>query len=192
MTETQYRDLEKGIRKLHKTNEHINFLTKCAEHNILPNFTILSNSTIEKLNLKRPQIYNYRQKIFIDALEKQKSNLNLYTLMTDNLFHQLNSINPTFAKKNISIMKSLVLSSELENDQKRRQKLNALVRTKSNVYQPPKVTIFNTTDLVLPEEIKKLLESGLHAPIGGFSHKNMILAKFAEIWTSWKTHAKQK
>ena len=68
-------------------------------------------------------------------------------------------------------MKSLVLSSELENDQKRRQKLNALIRTKSNVYQPPKVTIFNTTDLVLPAEIKKLLESGLHAPIGGFSLK---------------------
>jgi hypothetical protein len=58
MTETQYRDLENEIRKLHKTKEHISFLTKCAEHNILPNFTILSNSTIEKLKLKRPQIYN--------------------------------------------------------------------------------------------------------------------------------------
>jgi hypothetical protein len=120
----------------------------------MPNFTILSNSTIEKLNLKRSLIYNNRLKIFDDALEKQKCNLNLYTILTDNLFYQLNSINPTFAKKNISIMKSLVLSSELENDQIRRQKLNALIRTKSNVYQPPEITIFNTTDIILPEEIQ--------------------------------------
>ena len=53
-------------------------------------------------------------------------------------------------------MKSLVIRSELKNDQIRRQKLKALIRTKSNVYKPPTVTIFNTTDVDLPEEIHNL------------------------------------
>ena len=192
MTETQYRDLEKRIRKLHKTNEHINFLTTCSEHDILPNFTILSAATIKKLNLKKPQIYNYRKKIFNNELEKQKRNLNLYTTLNDNLFHELHEINPTSAKKNISIMKSLILSSELLNDQTRRNKLNALIRDKSNFFESPKIAIFNTTALELPDEISKLLESGLYAPIGGFTHKKMILAKFEEIWVSWKAHAELK
>ena len=89
-------------------------------------------------------------------------------------------------------MKSLILSSELLNDQTRRNKLNALIRDKSNFFESPKIAIFNTTALELPDEISKLLESGLYAPIGGFTHKNMILAKFEEIWVSWKTHAELK
>jgi hypothetical protein len=89
-------------------------------------------------------------------------------------------------------MKSLVLSSELLNDQTRRNKLEALIQNKSNFYESPKISIFNTTDVELQNEISKLLESGLYAPIGGFTHKNMILAKFEEIWCSWKTHAELK
>ena len=71
MTETQFRNLEKILRKLHRIREHIFFLNKCTQHEILPNFTNLSHSTIEKLQLKKPQIMNHRYKIFNNALENQ-------------------------------------------------------------------------------------------------------------------------
>jgi hypothetical protein len=83
-------------------------------------------------------------------------------------------------------MKSLVISSELQNDQKRHNKLEALISTKSNVYEPPTVKIFNTSNIDLPEEINNLLKFGLHGSIRGFSNKNMILAKYEESWSSWK------
>ena len=91
--------------------------------------------------------------------------------------------------KNISIMKLLILRSELLDDQTRRAKLNALIRAKSHIYESLKVSIFNTTDVNLPDEIKKILEAGLYASIGGFSHKNMIFTKFEEIGFSWESHA---
>ena len=55
--------------------------------------------------------------MFNNELEKQRKKLNLHTILNDNLFHELHEINPTSAKRKISIMKSLVLSSELLNDQ---------------------------------------------------------------------------
>ena len=65
-------------------------------------------------------------------------------------------------------MKSLVVSSELFNDQKRRVKLNALIRAKSNIYQSPKIEIFNTTDVELPEEIQKIIRIRSKSPHRGF------------------------
>ena len=60
-------------------------------------------------------------------------------------------------------MKSLMLSSELSYDQTRRNKRDALINFKSKLYEVPKITIFNTTDINLPDKITKLLEAGLYA-----------------------------
>jgi hypothetical protein len=57
--------------------------------------------------------------------------------------------------------------------------------------QIPKVTIHNHTDIILPEEIKKILEKGLHGPLGGYGNKKLILTKFEETWQKWMIEAKK-
>ena len=51
------------------------------------------------------------------------------------------------------------------------------------------MTIYNHTDLLLPTEIQRILEKGINRPIGGYTNKKVILAKFEEIWVIWKKHA---
>ena len=116
MTETLYREQEKFIRKLYRTEQHINFLTQCHEHNILPNFTILSKSTIEKLQLKKPQIMNHRYKIFDEALQKQENDAIYFNSRLNNLFQQIHAINPEYASKNFSISKSTIIKSQFNDD----------------------------------------------------------------------------
>ena len=191
MTETQFRNLEKILRKLHRIREHIFFLNKCTQHEILPNFTNLSHSTIEKLQLKKPQIMNHRYKIFNNALENQNNKLNHNTLLLNNLYHQIYTFNPHNANRIISIIKSRIINSEFRDDKNRQIKLNKRIQAKSNHFEPPKITIHNFTDITLPKEIEKILEKGIHGPVGGYSNKKMILAKFEETWKIWYSEAQK-
>ena len=76
--ETIYRDLDTISRKMHRTTQSIEFLAKCRENDVLPNFTKIAASTIKNLNLKTPQILAHRHKIFEDALCENYTNLDIY------------------------------------------------------------------------------------------------------------------
>ena len=134
MTETQIRDLEKILRKIHRTIEHLELLSKCQELNILPNFTILSKTTIKQLNLKTPQILNYRNKIFNDALQKQHCDLNHFILLLNNLYDRIYLINSYSANGTISVIKSRIKDSEFHDDQQRKFKLEKLRKAKASTF----------------------------------------------------------
>ena len=172
--ETLHRDLETICRKMHRTSQHIEFLTKCRENNILPNFTKIAKSTIQNLNLKTPQILNYRNKHFENAFNSHHYNLDYYKQILNNLYRQISFFSPLNTSKIFSIAKSRIAIEQQFNDQIRTKKLHNLIFEKSINYKPPIITIFNHTDVVLPLEIQQLLEQGLHSPIGDFNTKNFI------------------
>ena len=177
MTETQFRNLEKILRKIHRIREHINFLNKCTQFEILPNFTIISQSTIEKLQLKTPQILNHRYKIFYNSLEKQQYNLNHNNLLLNNLYHQIHTFHPYDANRIISITNSRIINSEYINDKNRKYKLEKLIKANSNFYEPTKVKFHNYTDIILPDKIQEILEKGLHGPIRGYTVYRILIKK---------------
>ena len=126
---------------------------------------------------------------FNDALQKQHCDLNYFILLLNNLYDRIYLINSYSANGTISVIKSRIKDSEFHDDQKRKFKLEKLIKAKSSTFETPKVTIYNHTDLLLPTEIQRILEKGINRPIGGYTNKKVILAKFEEIWVIWKKHA---
>ena len=79
MTETHIiREVENLSRRKHRVLQHIFFLESCQANEILPKFTVISRSVINKLQLKPPQILIHRRKLFYNALDEHKSNLQYY------------------------------------------------------------------------------------------------------------------
>jgi hypothetical protein len=190
MTETHIiREVENLSRRKHRVLQHIFFLESCQANEILPKFTVISRSVINKLQLKPPQILIHRRKLFYNALDEHKSNLQYYNQQLDICFRDLRYYNP-YANKIFAITMSKIEKSEFFTDQKRSKKLNRLIEIKKlTQIETPTVTIINHTQICLPENIKKILSQGLTNPIGGFTNKKSIFTKFEMFFKEWRQHA---
>ena len=171
MTEAHtYREIERNLRKTHKTKCHINFLETCLFKNCLPKFTLLMPQTIRRLSLNKSQVTKHRQNILIDALNEHNSNLVFLSQTYQKLFDTLKTFNPDF-KKIIAILQSRIIKSESHTDQKRAKKLENLINFNNKSDNEPSIEIFDYSTKKLPENIKSILKHGLQNEKGGYNKK---------------------
>ena len=117
-------------------------------------------------------------------------NLTYYQDQLNFFYHNLLNISPN-ANKTFSIIKSRIQHSESFNDMKRDQKFENLLKLKMDKLSFPIIKIYNLTDIILPENIEKIILKSIHQPVGGRTNKNLISTKFEEFFESWRVHAEK-
>ena len=77
MTETTNSQYRNTLLKLHKCQQHIDFLTICLEKspNLLPKFTTLHYKVKESLQLNSHQVQKHREEKLRKAFDEQKNTI---------------------------------------------------------------------------------------------------------------------
>ena len=186
---TLLKEYEAILRKFHKTEKHLDFLTNCNKEKILPKFTTIPRKVKESLDLNNHQVKKYREKKLHKAINEKNLLLSELKLKLTELFSRLlNFFTQYELNQKTSIFNSRISKTEKMADAKRELKLKKLRDQNFNTVHA-KVTIHNFTDIIIPPNIEKILELGIHAAIGGHAQKNTILTKFENFFKEWTNHA---
>ena len=150
MTETNLKKYERLLRRLHRSDGHVQFLTECSKGSLLPRFTYIAASTVSQLGLKKNEISRYRLKQLDQNLAEQlannqeiKNQLNFIFSILSTIIHHSN------IKNHINNMKNKIYFLEKNNDKRRQRKLDLLKKNskvqKFTVENYAKAQIVNLT-----------------------------------------------
>ena len=188
---TIYNGLRKSLRKKHRADKHLQFLSKCGNDNMLPKFTWIPKNVIERANLSKRDVQRRR----FQKLQNTTNDtvLKLSTLIKTIIAHKLALISKIGADSTEILYQNainFVNQKERENDRKRDCKLAKIIdkhKTMADI-----IEIYNETDIILPNNITKILEQGLDRPIGGSPNKMQISTKLDQMYAHWVKYAKSQ
>ena len=198
MIETNLKKYERLLRRLHKSDGHVQFLTECSKGSLLPNFTYIAASTVSQLNLKKNEISRYRIRQLDEKLAEQLENnyeikyeLNFTFSILSTLIHH------SILKGHINNISNKVKFLEKKNDKRRQRKLELLKKNSkipnlnTQDYAKAKIINFTRNNVEILVKIKQMLELGIKHPIGGISDKTQILHKNEILFSHWLNFAQK-
>ena len=189
----QYRFARNVAVKIHQSRKNIEFLETCSAEKLLPNFTYISRSELNKQHLSPKQIRNRRWAHVRHALNKEtdchKFNESKFNYAINcierNLPHNL-----TITDINVKIW-SEVNKLEFKHDQNISNKLKKLRETSNFVYN--KIKFYNLSGCQIPQHVLESLNLGMELPVGGNFTKTAkmeLLAEIDRLNEKWQKHAK--
>ena len=173
-----------GIRqKWHRALESKNFLQECQKFKIHPKFTNLSPKTIKRFKFSPSQISAHKSKQIEDQIEIHIERINYNSAKYSRALKKLGkSLSNREHTKLENRIKNIVLKTENNRDTRRKNILKKLKKPQNN---ESVITIFNDTDIIIPDKIQKLLKFGIQRPVGGNPNKIALLTACENIFKSW-------
>ena len=172
------RQLLGPLVKIHRAEASLNFLTICKNENLMPKFTRISNELIKLTSWSPNTIKQKRLECIDNAIIEQ--NERIYKNQQKISFLIKSSNLSQFTVSNvINTCKTHVTHIERKNDTIRFRKINQL-RKFSN-QSSAEIEIFNFSDKKIPDDIIKILKTGLTQGTGGSPNKTSLLLEFEKL-----------
>ena len=189
-TRDLFRYVTQIAQKKHKSDESINFLTKCSENHILPNFTKLNAKTIKQAKLSKDKIIQLRKEKVTNEIQIQRERFEINSIKFDAAYKKLQTM--IYSKRILgSILNTInnnITHMEKLNDNRRNKILHQLINDKN--FAVATINIFNDTQLTLPQNICEILKFGFDHAIGSTPKPVTMLTNFDTFFKHWETYAK--
>ena len=184
-----YVQLTRLATKEHRSRKSVEFLNACSNKNVLPNFTRLKRETITQGRLSPKDVANIRRKRLAEAITTQTTRLNFLTQQLKFEYTKIlrNTSNRTHTKIEYRV-KNQIAVQEKKRDQNRDKFLRDSTRKRTYA----EITIFNSSDINIPQNVLNALKYGYNRPIGGRPNTYHILSSFEQLYRKWSEYAKSQ
>ena len=184
------RELIRNGEKLHRNKEHLHFLTKCHEAKTPPPYTSVPKQLLRTTNWSRDQLLSHRLKIIDKDIQATQDRIcrlqTTFNISLSKLQQSISSSDFLICKKHIF---SKIATNQAPIDKKRNQKLKTLLSSSKQHKSP--ITIFNSTNVTIPQDLLNLLEYGIDLPIGGSPNDYKILTSLEKLTKNWTAYAEE-
>ena len=179
--------------KRHRAEKSYNFLVRCQNSNTLPFFTFIKKDIVQRCRLSPHQIYNIRtdhlNHEIATQLHRLQYNRHKYTDSL-NQIKNVCSFSDRLSNNVVNYINSQIRKNESKTDTRRNRKFNLLKQKHTSKAET--ITIFNHSDITIPDTVKSALEYGYELAVGGKPRSFNILSSFDQLFRKWQKYARSQ
>lgn len=193
--ENRHQNERKGykiILKIQRYQESNEFLQKCLNNQVNPQFTFFKKDLIEKFKWSKQEVKNRRTQITKETYITNTNTIsNLESQLTQHIHLHYSHLSPLNIHRHISKLRKLAFTNSKSH---RQTLLNKFSKLNANHNNPPHHTIqiINNTELQLPAEIIRILKFGASRSVGGSPRVEQISEKFDYFSETLKQYCQDK
>ena len=154
------------LKSLHKAAQSLQFLQKCYEENLNPQFLKISSQNKKQIGLKKFEVTRLRKRKLLSEKNYKLGKLEKLQTEFDQISQKIQNLcyHPDDHSHFIYFLKNLAEKSEKQSDITRNKKLQKLSIDKKLDYN--KIEVHNRTNLKIPDDVIDILSLGKNRGIG--------------------------
>ena len=191
----QDRELVLTLRKLHRSEQAVEFIRSCKINKVVPLFAKMAQNTqetLKKCQYSPSKIVSFEQKRLNSELNLQLENIEYLQCKISSFYSLLRKQTPDLGlyERNKSFIEAKIYRLEKHRDINRNKKLKKLIsRSNGSFLGVNYAEILNLTSHNIPEEISNFARFGRNYGIGGKEAESEIFLEFNNLFKKFKSKA---